>query len=89
MNNKRYPYYIRLADHQPFALAGIWDKWQSRDTGIEVETFSVITTEANALLAQIHNTKKRMPVILPRENEKRWIDNNLDKAGYRVHARTL
>ena len=79
LNNKSYPYYIRLIDHQPFALAGIWDKWQSRDTGIEVGIFSVITTEANELLAQIHNTRERMPVILPNENEKRWIDNNLDK----------
>ena len=79
INNKSYPYYIRLADHQPFALAGIWDQWQNRDTGYEVMTFSIITTQANALVEQIHNTRKRMPVILPRENEKRWIDNNLDK----------
>ena len=79
LNNKSYPYYIRLADHQPFALAGIWDKWQNPDTGIESRTFSVITTEANSLMAQIHNTKKRMPVILPMDNEKKWIDNNLKK----------
>ena len=39
----------------------------------------MITTEANSLLAQIHNIKKRMPVILPRENKKGWIDNNLKK----------
>jgi putative SOS response-associated peptidase YedK len=80
LNNKRYPYYIRLSDHQPFALAGIWDKWQSPERGTGVETFSVITTRANALLAQIHNTRERMPVILPAEKEKRWIDNNLEQA---------
>jgi putative SOS response-associated peptidase YedK len=39
----------------------------------------VITTEANPLMVQIHNTKKRMPAILPMENEKKWIDNNLKK----------
>jgi putative SOS response-associated peptidase YedK len=76
VNNKRYPYYIRLKDHQPFAFAGIWDKWQDRES--EVSTFSIITTEANPLLAQIHNTKRRMPVILPGENEKKWLDNTLD-----------
>ena len=80
LNNKSYPYYISLADHQPFALADIWDKWQNPDTGIESRTFSVITTEANPLMTQIYNTKKRMPAILPRENEKKWIDNNLKKA---------
>jgi putative SOS response-associated peptidase YedK len=79
LNDKRYPYYVRLTDHQPFALAGIWDKWQNPDTRIESQTFSVITTEANPLMAQIHNAKKRMPVILPMDNEKNWIDNNLKK----------
>jgi len=79
LNDKRYPYYISLTNHQPFALAGIWDKWQDPDTGIESLTFSVITTEANSLMTQIHNTKKRMPAILPMENEKKWIDNNLKR----------
>jgi putative SOS response-associated peptidase YedK len=79
LNNQRYPYYIRLADHQPFALAGIWDKWQNRETGREVRTFSIITTQANSLLEQIHNTKKRMPVILSREDERRWISGAADK----------
>jgi putative SOS response-associated peptidase YedK len=79
LNNKSYPYYIRLENHQPFALAGIWDKWQNRYTGSVSQTFSVITTQANPLMAQIHNTKKRMPVILPMESEKKWIDNNLKK----------
>jgi putative SOS response-associated peptidase YedK len=73
----KYPYRIRLKDNEPFALAGIWDKWTDPDTGTEAKTFSVITTEANSLMAQIHNTRKRMPVILPREDEKQWIDGNL------------
>jgi len=58
LNNKSYHYHISLTNHRPFALAGIWDKWQNPDTGIESLTFSVITTEANSLMAQIHNTKK-------------------------------
>jgi putative SOS response-associated peptidase YedK len=77
--NKNYPYFIGLTNHEPFALAGIWDKWQNHDTGNEVSTFSVITTQANSLVEQIHNTRKRMPVILSKENEKRWIANNLGK----------
>jgi putative SOS response-associated peptidase YedK len=80
VNKKKYPYYIRLTDHQPFALAGIWDRWQNRDTEAEVRTFSVITTEANSMMAQIHNARKRMPVILTKENEEWWIDNKLESA---------
>ena len=78
IGKRRIPYYIRLTDHQPFALAGIWDKWRSREIENVVGTFSVITTEANPLVAQIHDTRKRMPVILPREDEQRWVQNNLD-----------
>jgi putative SOS response-associated peptidase YedK len=65
LNNQRYPYYIRLIDHQPFALAGIWEKWHNPDTGREFRTFSVITTKANPLLEQIHNIKKGCRLSLP------------------------
>ncbi len=67
--DKKFPYYIRLKDGELFGMAGIWDRWQGRDT------FSLITTEANPLIAEIHNTKKRMPVIL--ENEMCWLDGGL------------
>ncbi len=74
-NKKTYPYYIRLKNHEPFALAGIWDTWNNADGGGIIKTCSVITTRANPLLEKIHNTQKRMPVILTRENEKVWLDN--------------
>jgi putative SOS response-associated peptidase YedK len=71
VNGKKYPYCIKLKDNIPFALAGIWDTWH------DMKTFSVITTEANSLMAEIHNTSKRMPVILTRANENRWLDSSL------------
>jgi len=61
---KKYPYYISLTSNDAFALAGIWDKWLNSRTGEMKETFSIITTRANPLLERIHNTRKRMPVIL-------------------------
>jgi len=73
-NKKKYPYYITLEDHTPFVIAGIWDVWMNPETRQEVRTFSVITTAANPLLEKVHNTRKRMPVILPESEEKRWID---------------
>jgi len=77
--NKAYPYHIRLKNGKPFSIAGIWDVWITPDTQQKVRTFSVITTSANVLLAQVHNTKKRMPVILPEAIENKWLDNNLGK----------
>jgi len=74
---KKYPYYISLTSNDAFALAGIWDKWLNESTGEVKSTFSIITTKANPLLDRIHNTRKRMPVILRREDEKEYLERNL------------
>jgi putative SOS response-associated peptidase YedK len=79
VNSRTYPYYIRLRNHGPFAFAGIWDSWRHPETQEPIKTFSVITTKANALLEKIHNTKKRMPVILPKDKERVWLEDHLDK----------
>jgi putative SOS response-associated peptidase YedK len=44
------------------------------------ETFSIITTRANSLLEHIHNTKKRMPVILRQADERKWLGKDLDRS---------
>ncbi len=76
---RNYPYYIRLKTHEPFAMAGLWDCWRDPGTGEVLQTYTVITTIANLLMEQIHNKKKRMPVILPMAHERDWIDPLLDK----------
>jgi putative SOS response-associated peptidase YedK len=69
-------YEITLSDNSPFAFAGIYSTWIDKTTGEILNTYSIITTEANELMAEIHNTKKRMPVILTPENEKLWLSGN-------------
>jgi len=76
---KKYPYYIFMKNEEPFAFAGIWDEWTEPDTGEILKTFSIITCDANDLLSKIHNTKKRMPVILDKQDEEKWLDKSLDK----------
>lgn len=76
---KKIPYYIRLADHRAFAIAGIWDSWHNKAKDEEHHTFGLITTHANPLIERIHNTKKRMPVILEPEAEERWLSDGLSK----------
>jgi putative SOS response-associated peptidase YedK len=70
---KKYPYYIRLKDTEIFALAGIYSKWIDKSTGEIINSFAILTTMANPLLARIHNSKERMPVILPPETEGNWL----------------
>lgn len=66
----KVPMYVRLASREPFAFAGLWESWQPAD-GEAVRSCTVITTEANAVLAPIHD---RMPVILAPEHYARWLD---------------
>jgi putative SOS response-associated peptidase YedK len=78
IGGRKIPWYVSLRDEDIFSLAGIWDSWTMKG-GITLNTFSVVTTKANELMAEIHNTKKRMPVILPASAEKIWLKGDLDK----------
>jgi len=73
VGNEKLPWYIYSADNEIMSLAGVYDTWVETRTGEMVSTFSIITTEANELMAEIHNSKKRMPVILDKTIENRWI----------------
>ena len=81
---KKYPYYIYLHNRDAFALAGIWETWVNKETGEGRNTFSIITTRANNLMEKIHNTKKRMPVILKKEVEKNWLREDLSTDEIRI-----
>lgn len=74
---KNYPYYIHLKNRKYFSFAGIWDIWINTENNEKTYTYSIITCEPNNLLKKIHNKKRRMPAILSKVNEKKWLDNNL------------
>lgn len=78
-NKKKYPYYIHLKNQSVFTFGGIYETWVNKETGEEINTTSIITTEANPLMAQIHNSKKRMPLILTGENMHQWLNPKLEK----------
>jgi putative SOS response-associated peptidase YedK len=67
---RKTPMYIRLKSSQPFAFAGLWELWSSPD-GSKILSCSIITTQPNSLMQDIHN---RMPVILPEEAFKAWLE---------------
>lgn len=66
----KQPYHVRLKSGRPFAMAGIWEHWQTAE-GSELETCAIVTTEANEVLKPIHH---RMPVILAPEDFEAWLD---------------
>ena len=71
---EKTPYYIRLKNGDPFCFAGLWDKWVTGDGEI-IHSFTIITTSPNKLTEEIHD---RMPVILQRDDEQRWIASHPD-----------
>lgn len=75
---KTFPYHIKLKNDEPMTLAGLWDEWVDRESGLVRRTYTVVTTRANPLMARIHNNPKasegpRMPVILPKHLELAWL----------------
>lgn len=75
----KYPYFIQLKNKEAFAFGGIYNDWVNKETGEIINSFSIITTPANPLMAKIHNVKLRMPLILPKEIEKDWLNLNLNE----------
>ena len=66
----KIPYHIRLKSGEVFGMVGLYDSWTDAE-GSELRTCAIITTEANELMAPIHN---RMPVIIRPEDEALWLD---------------
>jgi putative SOS response-associated peptidase YedK len=77
VNGKKYPYFISLSESEIFSMAGIYATWTDKSTGEIFDSFSILTKEADAFMANIHNSKKRMPVILPESEEKNWLNPDL------------
>lgn len=79
-NKTKYPYFIQARDNGILSLGCLYDLWTNQVTGEMVHTFSVITTPANPMMETIHNTKKRMPLIISREHEHLWVSPELTAA---------
>lgn len=74
----KIPHYFSMLNAEQFAAAGIWEHWKGPE-GAGIDSFAIITTEANAIMAPVHD---RMPVILSAEGIDAWLDPvNVDGVG--------
>jgi putative SOS response-associated peptidase YedK len=71
----KQPHAIAMKDGSPFGLGGLWENWKEPVSGEWVRTFAIITTDANELVADIHN---RMPLILAPTDYVRWLSGESD-----------
>jgi putative SOS response-associated peptidase YedK len=76
-NGKKYPHHIQSSTSEIFCFGGIYASWLDVESGELLESYSIITTEANALMARIHNTKKRMPLIISTQDRIKWLDTEM------------
>ena len=74
VGKEKIPWYIYQSGNEILSLAGLYDEWTENTTGELLRTFSIVTTDANDLMAEIHNSAKRMPAILDKSAENRWLD---------------
>ena len=69
-DGRKRPYFIRPGSEPLLALAGLWERWRT-PAGEKLETCVIVTTDANAQLAPIHD---RMPLLIPRDAQALWLD---------------
>jgi putative SOS response-associated peptidase YedK len=66
----KQPFAIAMKDGKPYALTGLWERWKDRKAGTELLTFTVITTDPNEVVEQLHD---RMPCIIPEKDYDHWL----------------
>jgi putative SOS response-associated peptidase YedK len=76
LGKAKQPYFIHRPDDQPFAFAGLWERWQGN--GLEISSCTIITTEANETMRPLHD---RMPVIVPPADHERWLESTAEAQG--------
>ena len=74
---EKFPYLIQMRAEKEFYMAGVWNPWFDKDSNMTINTFAIVTTVANTLMKQIHNSKERMPTILPGDLAEAWLYNDL------------
>lgn len=73
-------HYLHFRNKEVFAFGGIWSSWTNQDTGEIEKTYSMLTTPPTPFMAEIHNKKPRMPLIIPDHLYDTWLDKDLPKS---------
>lgn len=86
-------YRLSLPNNEAFAFAGLWSKWHSKILQADIYSFTILTTKATGIMAEIHNSKQRMPIILEPSEEEYWIHNkkmeNFRNRNTQLHAEAI
>ncbi len=78
IGKEKIPYFVKPSKDSIFSMAGLYDRWNDPMSGQVRSTFTILTCPANPLMEEIHNSKKRMPVLLLPEQEQIWLEGSMD-----------
>jgi len=73
----KQPFFIRRPHDEPFAFAGLWERWRPAPDAPPIDTCVILTTTPNDVMKPIHD---RMPVILEKKDYALWLDRHADLA---------
>ncbi|MDF4202189.1 SOS response-associated peptidase [Maribacter sp. SA7] len=81
-DDNTYPFFIHRKNNEPLALAALWSEWIHPEHGGTINSFSIVTTVGNGMMAKIHNNPKlkepRMPLMLGENMEEQWLTSSAD-----------
>ena len=72
---KKQKYLIEYPDSESFGFAGVYDQWVNKETGEILESCSIVTTAAEGIMKEVHNSKLRMPVTLSIDSMSNWLNS--------------
>ena len=85
-NKQKIPHFIYPTNDSVFSMAGLFDTWKNPLTKEINTTFSILTCEANSFMAEIHNSKKRMPLILNANDEESWLNGEGEIKDFQLNS---
>ena len=73
---RKQPWYFTARDGSPaLTIAELWDEWQDKESGKPLRTCTMIITEPNKFVAEVHD---RMPVLLAEKDYEPWLSGKAD-----------
>jgi putative SOS response-associated peptidase YedK len=85
-NKQKIPHFIYPTNDSVFSMAGLYDTWMDPHSNQILNSFTIITSKANDFMAEIHNSKKRMPLILNAKDEENWLNGEDEIKDFQLNS---
>ncbi len=74
----KIPHYIFPKNQELLFFGGLFSDYKHPTSNQWKRSFTILTTAANPFMAEIHNTKQRMPIIIEPKNAPLWLKGSVN-----------